>query len=139
HQAGRFGTADHSLTFSGPPSALTADIAAARKAFGTIEVITRQTVPIPGSVETVDLRAQDRHGAFTSANLRLVRGRYPSSPSEVAVTQRVAHVFGLHVGGSWTVLGASRQVVGIVENPNDLGDAFALRAPTADIVQGEVL
>src|SRR5207244_8952398 len=66
-----FGTADHVLTFSGTSQAMRADVAAARKHFGTIDVIAHQKIAIPGSVATIDLRAQDPHGAYGQSMLRL--------------------------------------------------------------------
>ena len=55
----RFGSATQLLSFDGAnPSRLATDVAAARKAFGTIEVIGHRFVPIPGSVKTAELRTQ---------------------------------------------------------------------------------
>src|SRR5215468_4974429 len=46
----QFGSANHLLQFDGSnPKVLATDIAAARRAFGTIQVIARRFVPIPGS------------------------------------------------------------------------------------------
>ena len=51
----QFGSASYLLQFGGTsPKALAADIAAARTSFGTIQVIGRRFVPIPGSAQTVD-------------------------------------------------------------------------------------
>jgi putative ABC transport system permease protein len=61
--------------------------------------------------------------------LRLDTGRYPSGPGEIAVTSRVAQIFHLHIGDAWRETGTVRRVVGVVENPNDLHDEFALVAP----------
>jgi putative ABC transport system permease protein len=33
--------------------------------------------------------------------LRLTAGRYPQGPDEIAVTDRVAKTFNLHLGGIW--------------------------------------
>jgi hypothetical protein len=41
---------------------VSADIAAARQAFGTVEAIEHENIRVPGSVNPVDLRAQDPHG-----------------------------------------------------------------------------
>src|SRR5512133_3421319 len=43
-----------------------AELASARKYFGTIEGIGHRSVPIPGSVESLDFRAQDPNGVFGS-------------------------------------------------------------------------
>jgi putative ABC transport system permease protein len=129
HDQAMFGTANHVLTVTGTPQNLGADVAAAQGHFGTIDVIAHQKIPIPGSVATVDLRAQDPHGAFGQPMLRLGTGSYPSGPDEVAVTSRVARIFNLQVGDTWHAQTTVRRVVGLVENPNDLHDAFALVAP----------
>jgi putative ABC transport system permease protein len=129
HDQATFGTANHVLTLTGSPQNLSADVTGAKDHFGTIDVIGHQKIAIPGSVATVDLRAQDPHGAYGRPMLRLDTGRYPSGPDEVALTSRVARIFNLQIGDSWSTDGTSRQVVGIVENPNDLHDAFALVAP----------
>src|SRR2546422_700324 len=77
-----FGTADHLITLSGSSPDLAADIAAARRAFGTVEVIEHQKVAVPGSTNPIDLREQDPHGAFSHPTVRLDAGRYPSGPDE---------------------------------------------------------
>ena len=61
--------------------------------------------------------------------LRLVSGRYPVGAGQAAVTRAVATTFSLKVGSTWTVNGRPLRVVGIVENPKDLQDAFGLVAP----------
>jgi putative ABC transport system permease protein len=124
-----FGTADHIVSVAGSPQTVSADVAAARAYFGTIDVIAHQKIGIPGSLGGIDLRAQDPHGRFGSPTLRLDAGRYPVGPNEVAVTSRVAAIFNLHIGETWQQRGTERRVVGLVENPNNLLDAFALVAP----------
>ena len=128
-QASSFGAADHLVTLSSTGAQVDADVAALRTAFGTAEVIEHQKIPVPGSANAVDLRAQDPHGRYSRPMLRLVSGRYPAGAAEVAMTASVADIFGLKRGDVWTVDGRPRRIVGIVENPKDLGDAFALVAP----------
>ena len=55
-QAGLFGDAP---ALPGTDPQLGADIAALRASFGAVQVIEQQKLPIPGSVSTVDVRAQD--------------------------------------------------------------------------------
>lgn len=124
-----FGNANNILTISGSAQALRADITAARNHFGAVEAITHQKVAIPGSVDNIDLRGQDPHGVYAHSTLRLLAGHYPDGPKQVAVTRRAASTFGLRVGASWRAGGTQRQVVGLVENPRDLLDVFALVAP----------
>ena len=92
-------------------------------------MVAHQQVAVPGSVATVDLRDQAPGGTFDHATLRLDSGRYPTGPGEVAVTSGIAKQLGLRIGSTWTANGTSRQVVGIVENPLNLLDEFALVAP----------
>ena len=123
----QFGSASHLLQFAGTgPKTLTADIAAARKAFGTIQVIGRRFVPIPGSAQTVEYRAQNPHGPYSGPMLALTQGRYPSGAGQVAVTGGVAQTLQLRIGSALSLRGHHQTVTGIVENPSDLNDQFAL-------------
>jgi putative ABC transport system permease protein len=129
-EASAFGTADHIVTLGSTGTQLQAAIATLRNSFGTVDVIEHgKVIPLPGSANGVDLRAQDPHGAYGRSMLRLDSGRWPQGQDEVAVTDRVATVFGLHIGGAWDQGGRRRSVVGLVENPLNLRDAFALMAP----------
>ncbi len=128
----QFGSASHLLEFTGSSrQALTADIAAARRAFGTIQVIGRQFVTIPGSAQTVEYRAMNPHGPYSGPMLALVHGHYPSAAGQVAVTSGVAQSLQLHLGSVMSLPGHHQRVTGIVENPSDLNDQFAL-VPPAD-------
>src|SRR5208282_5751639 len=80
-------------------------------------------------INTYDLRAQDPNGAFGQPMLSLVSVHYPTEPDQVAVTDGVAATFNLRVGDVWHQGGQTRQVVGIVQNPQSLLDEFALVAP----------
>src|SRR6266567_2800477 len=126
--AATFGTASYHVAVPGSGAHLAADIAAMQRRFGPIEVIAHQKIAIPGSVDTVDLRAQDPGGPYGHPMLRLVAGRYPTGPNEVAVNNRVAGIFKLRLGDRWHQ-GRARRVVGLVENPANLLDEFALVAP----------
>jgi putative ABC transport system permease protein len=126
----RFGTADYRIRLDGSdPQTLDADVAAATGWFGTIEVIAHRAAAVPGSVDTVDFRAQDPHGAYGAPMLRLLDGRYPTGADEVAVTDDVANTFELDIGDWFNRDGHDRTVVGLVENPTDLLDEFALVSP----------
>lgn len=116
------------VTLPGSDPELRGDIAAFRGAFGAVEVIAHQQVAVPGSVSTVDLRAQDSNGTEGRPTLRLLAGRYPTARSEVAMTRSVADVFSLRIGDTWHEGGPAFRVVGIVENPRNLLDRFALVA-----------
>jgi putative ABC transport system permease protein len=129
----RFGTAQQLITYgSSDRGAVSHQIATARESLGTIEVIGHQSVPIPGSTEFYDARAQDPHGPYLASTLRLRDGRLPTATTEVAVTDQVAKTFGIDIDGSLSVGDGQRTVVGIVENPYDLGDEFVLLPPSAE-------
>jgi putative ABC transport system permease protein len=129
-EASVFGTADHLVTLVSTGAQLDADIAKLRNSFGTVDVIEHEKkIPVPGSANGFDLRGQDPNGPYGRTMLRLDTGRWPQGPDEIAVTDRVATVFRLHVGGTWDQGGTRRTVVGLVENPLNLHDAFALVAP----------
>jgi putative ABC transport system permease protein len=124
-----FGTAQDLATFTGPAPRVAGEIASISRRFGTVDVIENQTFPVPGSIQTYSLRAQNPHGPFGQPMLSLISGQFPAGASQVAVTSRVASDFHLAVGSSWTVGGVSRKVTGIVQNPQNLLDEFALVAP----------
>jgi putative ABC transport system permease protein len=127
-----FGSANHLIRFDGGnPHLLAASLAAAEKRLGTIDVIGHRSLTVPGSVDKVEFRAQDPRGAYGGARLALRRGSYPNGADEVAVTDGVATLLGLEIGQTLALDGSPRTVVGIVENPRDLSDEFALVSPSS--------
>ena len=124
-----FGAAKDLATFPGSDRHLAADIASLERRFGSVDVIENQILPIPGSVNTYQLRAQNPRGPFGQPMLALVSGQYPTGPGQVAVTDGVASAFNLRIGDVWRQGGVVRRVTGIVENPQSLLDEFALVAP----------
>ena len=124
-----FGTAQDLATLGGPASRIAAEIGSIEHRFGTVDVIQDETLSVPGSIKSYSLRAQNPHGPFGQPMLSLISGRYPTGAGQVAVTTGVASDFHLAVGSSWTVGGVRRQVTGIVANPQNLLDEFALVAP----------
>jgi len=129
-----FGTATDMDTLSGGGTQVTSQITTLEHRFGRVDVIENQTVTIPGSINTYDLRAQNPHGPFGQPMLTLVSGHYPASAGQVAVTSGVAATFDLKVGALWQ----RRLVVGIVENPQSLLDEFALVVPGQVIAPTQV-
>jgi putative ABC transport system permease protein len=124
-----FGTAKDMATFQAPDPHLASQIASLRQRFAPVDVIENQTLAIPGSISTYQLRAQNPHGPFGQPLLSLVSGHYPSGPGQVALTSGLASDLNLQVGGTFHEGGQARQVVGIVENPQSLLDEFALVVP----------
>src|SRR5215472_3097781 len=124
-----FGTARDMATFQAPDPHLASQIAALRQRFGRVDVIENQTVAIPGSINTYQVRAQNPHGPYGQPMLSLVSGHFPAGPGQVAVTSGLAADLGLRIGSVWHQGGDARRVVGIVQNPQSLLDEFALVAP----------
>lgn len=126
------GSASHLLRFDGTdPRTLDAALDAARESFGTTEVIAHRSFAVPGSFEKLEFRAQDPGGAFGSGLLALRRGSYPVGPGQVAVTDGVAELLALELGETLALDGRRRTVVGVVENPRDLSDEFAVVSPAS--------
>ena len=123
------GAAQDRIDYPGAAPGLSARLASLEQRFGRTDVIENETVAIPGSVDTFQLRAQDPRGPFGQPMLSLVSGRYPSGPGEVALTSALAADTGVRIGSVWHAAGAADTVTGIVENPQSLLDAFALVAP----------
>ena len=136
--AGVLGSAQDAASISGTPATINADIGKLHSHFGKVDVIENESVPVPGTQDTFDLRAQDPHGPFGGPLLSLVSGQYPATPGQIAVTSGVATDFRLSIGSSWTVGGVTRKVVGIVQNPQSLLDEFALVIPGQVSSPGDV-
>jgi putative ABC transport system permease protein len=127
--AGVLGTAQDAASVTGRPANINAEISELEGRYGTVDVIENESVQIPGTSNTFDLRAQDPHGPFGGPMLSLVSGHYPATADQIAVTSGVAADFSLSVGGNWTVAGKTWTVTGIVQNPQNLIEAFALVIP----------
>jgi len=127
--AGVLGTAQDAASFSGSPASVNAQIKNLESRWGRVDVIENESVQVPGTLNTFDLRAQDPRGPYGGPLLSLVSGQYPTTAGQIAVTSGVAADFNLRTGSSWTVNGIARKVTGIVQNPESLLDEFALVTP----------
>ena len=123
-----FGTAAALVTLPGSDPHLAADIATIQASWGPADVIENQDVTT-GTTQSVHLRAENPHGNYNGPMLGLVSGAYPSGPGQVALTSQVATLYHAQVGGTWQAAGATWRVTGIVQNPSNLQDEFALVAP----------
>jgi putative ABC transport system permease protein len=123
-----FGTAAAQVTLPGTDLHLAADIAAIQDSWGPADLIENQDIPT-GTTQPVQLRAENPHGRYNSPLLSLVSGTYPAGPGQVALTSRVATLAHTHAGGTWQVAGTTWRVTGIVQDPGNLADEFALVAP----------
>ena len=126
----RYGTADMLIRYgAADPQELNSQVASARAQLGTVDVIGHRSATIPGLTRPVEVRAQDPHGPYGATMLRLVSGRYPAAAGEAAVTDEVAALMRLRVGGQLTLADRTWSVVGVVENPHDLNAEFVLVSP----------
>jgi putative ABC transport system permease protein len=106
--------------------------------FGTTETIRSRSVRAPGIKEPIELRSQDPDGRYSGPMLDLVEGRYPKGEDETALTSSIAELLRADVGSTVELDGAGRKVVGLVENPSDLDDGFAL-LQTSGPQRGDVI
>ena len=128
----QFGSATALLKFDGSnPHRLAADLASAKKWFGTTDVVAHSYFAVPGGVDRVYYRALDPDGPYVGELLALRRGSYPGRRDEVAVTDGVAKVMRLDLGSTLALDGVRRTVVGIVENRRELSDEFAVVTPAS--------
>ncbi|HEX4292134.1 MAG TPA: FtsX-like permease family protein [Trebonia sp.] len=133
--AGIYGTASTLIQLPGNTPGLASAIAKIEKAYGPASVIYDQPI-VTGQAGGADLRAQDPAAPYTQVLLALDSGRYPSGPGQVAVTSGLAQLYSLKAGSTWHVpagsgaeAGRAFTVTGIVEDPSNLLDEFALVAP----------
>ena len=123
-----FGTAAAQVTLPGTDPHLAADIAAIQGRWGPADLIENQDIAT-GTTQPVQLRAENPPGRYNAQLLSLVSGTYPAGPGQVALTRQVASLYGAHVGGTWPAAGLTWRVTGIVQDPSNLADEFALVAP----------
>ena len=123
-----FGTAAAQVTLPGTDPQLAADIATIAGRWGPADVIESQDIAT-GATQPVQLRAENPRGHYNSPLLGLVSGTYPAGPGQAALTSQVATLYGAHVGGTWQAAGTTWRVTGIVQDPSNLADEFALVAP----------
>jgi putative ABC transport system permease protein len=123
-----YGTAAAQAKLSGSDPQLAADIAAIQGRWGPADVIETRAIAT-GTTQSVQLRAENPHGHFNAPLIGLVSGAYPAGPGQVALTGQLATLYGAHVGGSWRAAGTTWRVTGIVDDPSNLSDEFALVAP----------
>ena len=126
--AATYGTASAVISLPGGSPHLAAEVAAIKQKYGPADVIENQALST-ATTQSVELRAQDPHGRFGGPLLALDEGRYPAGPGQVALTRQLASLYNVNVGASWHEGGKTWTVTGIVENPTDLNDEFALVAP----------
>jgi putative ABC transport system permease protein len=139
------GGAQYAITLPGSDPHLAADIASIASHFSRehaahrktrrgapstarVQVVEEENLTT-GSVSLIELRAENPNGPFGHSTLSLVAGRYPAGAAQVALTQQVASLYNISVGGHWHAADRIWQVVGLVENPDNLLDEFALVAP----------
>ena len=92
---------------------------------------TELSIVIPGARIPVSGWAMDLEG-LAAGMLTVISGRAPHGGDEVAITGAVAELAGTGVGGRIELAdGSTPTVVGLVENPMDLGDRRVVMDPKA--------
>ncbi len=124
-----FGKAKDLATFQRYDAVTKASVASWQRQFGEVDVIENQIITVPGSIDTFYLRSMNPSDSYVQPLVSLVSGHYPTNAHQVALTSSVASELNLRVGGLWKQAGVTRTVVGIVENPANLLDSFALVKP----------
>ncbi len=122
------GTAAAQVTLPGTDPHLAADIATIQDHWGPADLIENQKIAT-GTTQPVQLRAENPHGHYSSPLLSLVSGTYPAGPGQAALTSQAATLYDTHAGGTWQAAGTTWRVTGIVQDPSNLADEFALVAP----------
>jgi putative ABC transport system permease protein len=124
-----FGTAAASAALPAADPHLAADISAIQHRWGPADLIEKQNITT-ATRQSVQVRAESPHGHYNAPLLSLVSGSYPARPGQVALTSGVAARYGAHVGGTWQpARRITWRVTGIVQNPSNLADQFALVVP----------
>ena len=80
---------------------MAAEIAAIAHRFGRVDVIENETFPVPGSVATYSLRAQNPNGAVRPADALASERALSERAGQVALTSGVASELHLRVGDTW--------------------------------------
>ena len=133
--AATLGTAQTFIQLPGTTRNLSGVIASIEKAYGPASVVYDEPITT-GQAGGADLRVQDPSAPYTQVLLALDSGHYPAGPGQVAVTAGLAKLYRLKIGSAWHVpagtgaeAGRALTVTGIVEDPSNLLDEFALVAP----------
>ena len=142
--AGIYGTAQTLVQLSPTTPQLSSVIAKIEKAYGSASVVYDEPI-VTGQAGGADLRAQDPSAPYTQVLLALDSGHYPSGSGQVAVTSGLAQLYSLKIGSTWRVpagsgteAGRAFTVTGIVEDPSNLLDEFALVAPGQLVGPGQL-
>lgn len=99
--------------------------------------ITRQTVlstlTTKYGITTTDVTELDTSDPLVSGMIKLVRGAYPKTDSDIVVNDAFLKSAGLHVGSHTTVRGVGKTftITGAVEVPASLKDSFLYVRPGA--------
>jgi len=142
--AANFGTAQTLVQLPGTSRNLSGVIARMEKAYGTASVVYDEPITT-GQAGGADLRTQDPSAPYTRVLLALDSGHYPTGTEQVAVTAGLAQLYSLRIGSTWHVpagtgpqAGRAFTVTGIVEDPSNLLDEFALLAPGQLTIPGQL-
>ena len=129
-----FGTADYLATLPGSDPHLAADLKKITTRFSPADVVENESLTT-GSVNPIELRAQNPNGPYLRQTLALVSGHYPTGTRQVALTSQVAALYNVGIGDS----GAEAAGPGVwwewwripttssISSPSPPRDSYALR------------
>lgn len=107
---------------------LSSDIRTLVSAAGGGTVVYDTTVDVPGTLQQIQVRSENPVAAIGLARVDVLRGHLPYGSGQVAMTAGVASALGVTLGQTWSDGGVPRSVVGLIRNPLDYSDQFALLA-----------
>ena len=96
---------------------------------GDVAVIRRGRAAVTGSTARVETLSLDTEHPLTAPLLALIDGELPARPNQIALTDGSAQVLAAGVGDRLRLGGNLFDVVGLVENPTNLGEDFVPRQP----------
>lgn len=131
--ASELGNARFAAWSDDDPAALAAVLDAGGHRYATID---STTVLVTGTTQRVSARSIDAANPVTAPLVALLDGRLPERAREVAVSDLA--IEGASVGEELVLGGAVVTIVGLVENPTDLGDEFVLSPALSALGDPEV-
>ena len=135
--AAAFGEAQVAIDLSAEdPVALRSTLTLLQDRLGPTDLIGRSEVEIPGSVERLELRAQDPEGPYGAGMLARRSGRFPTRPTRSRSPRARRGAWRCRSVTGSDSAGRTSTVVGVVENPDALDEEFALLEPAAVLRSG---
>ncbi len=123
------GSATQRLTVTEGESSLADTLLLVDEALGPIEAIGVRDVRRDQSSIDFELSDPPAASIFGAEPTRLVRGRTPTADGEIAISPGLSAQLNVDIGGQLPVDGVGYMVVGLVEDPANLGTPIGIVAP----------